>query len=156
MAAKVSIHPLTLETVDVACALAREMHSLSPISRIAAYSPERVRAWATNSLSSDDHLVNLAAVDGEYVGIMVGGLYQLNFSESKVGYEEFIYVRQMHGRLKVGMALLNAFTLWCLSKEVVDILPGVMAGIADKGADIMYRLAGYKRVGTTYSYMRKV
>ncbi len=129
-------------------ALGRHMASVSPVYSQVPFHEPTLRQWLNAAIFDPDRvLCAIAETDGEIAGVFLACCGPMLISDSKIAYEQTLFVYEQFRGTRAAVLLDNAFEEWAKRNGCQRAQVGVSAGINDDTALKFYRKRGYKDFG---------
>jgi GNAT superfamily N-acetyltransferase len=141
----------TAADLDVYIELLANFHAASPMTGVADYDPDGIRAFLTGSLENDDILLLVGELNGEIVGVTSCLLYPLYFSPNyRVAQELWWWLTPAARGSGIGQAMFKGIEAWAKDKNARALF---MIALEDERAAAMekvYFRAGFRPLERTF------
>jgi GNAT superfamily N-acetyltransferase len=145
------IEVMSLARMSDFISIGEELWSLGEQTHL-GFDRETTERLGLRCLNDPKMFCQLAVVDDEVIGGMIGYVTRMLFSNTIIGNEEGLYVRSgIHDRAAIAAEMLRRFVRFCKDAGATDVRTGVISNIDNYAADVFYRRNGFKRIGTIYA-----
>lgn len=138
-----------LSDVKALVDLGLELHRDSDHNRH-NFKPMKVANLLAETIKNSMSVVYVAERDGEIIGGFAGGITELWYSDSLIGFDYSLFIKQGKRHGITAIRLLSAFEEWAKSKGAVEIQMGITTGINVESTSKLYRSRGFKEVGPLF------
>lgn len=137
--------------IEMFVELGRLVHA-EGVSNAFPYSPDKVRALAQQAVGEKKNRYGLllAEIDGKAVGMLVGMVDGLFFSDAVVATSLVFFVVPEHRGSMAAVKLLHAFKKWAKACNAQAIQIHVTNGVRMSQADRLMKKLGFRQTGGNY------
>lgn len=147
-----SVRCATKTDVPALVELGRAMHAESRYREL-AFSDAKLQALL-EVLVGGGGFVLVYERGGAPVGMFAGAVMELYFSDAKLAFDYFLFVRPEHRGGFGAARMVSAFIAWAKAEGAALIDIGISTGVTPERTGALYERLGLAHVGALYSMTR--
>lgn len=139
----------TLKDLPDLVRLGLELHRSSDHVRH-NFKPEKVAEKLAEIIEGNSTVVFVAERNGEIIGGFAGGVTELWYSDSLIGFDYSLFIQQGKRHGITAIRLLIAFEEWAKIMGAKEIHMGITTGINVESTSKLYESRGFNQIGPLF------